>query len=454
VRATLAVLDRALARKGRGSLRAWVEGTWLGLGGPAAASERRALEDAAAFFERLESVEHDEVLPAGPAFDAEFADLYAQPDPAAPPELQVMTIHKAKGLEFDVVILPGLGRGRGRHEPPLLRWLEVARADGDSGLLLAPIERRGSEGDALFDYLGFREREREAFERARLVYVAATRARETVHLFGHVKPSRRGDEEGLGEPESQSLLAVLWPSVREEFICAFESRTPNAGITSTVGESIPASIVRHAAGWRLPPPPPSVTGLDVSALAVDRQQARPDFDWAGEVSRHVGIVVHEELERWSRLPALPGVGEIEVRRSSYQRQLEAHAVPAGMVLPAIDRIMRALLSTLGDARGRWIFDPGHRHSRSEYALTGVVNGQIVSVVIDRTFVDSSGLRWIVDFKTSSHEGGAVDVFLDHEVERYRPQLQRYARMIGGVAADPVKVGLYFPLLGGWREWTP
>ena len=454
VRATLAVLDRALARKGRGSLRAWVEGTWLGLGGPAAASERRALEDAAAFFERLERIEHDEVLPAGPAFDAEFADLYAQPDPAAPPELQVMTIHKAKGLEFDVVILPGLGRGRGRQDPPLLRWLEVARADGDSGLLLAPIERRGSEGDALFDYLGFREREREAFERARLLYVAATRARETLHLFGHVKPSRRGDEEGLGEPESQSLLAALWPSVREEFVCTFESRTPNAGSTSTVGESIPASIVRHAAGWRLPPPPPSVTGLDVSALAVDRQQARPDFDWAGEVSRHVGIVVHEELERWSRLPALPGMGEIEVRRGSLQRQLEARAVPAGMVLPAIDRIMRALLNTLGDARGRWIFDPGHRECRSEYALTGVVNGQIVSVVIDRTFVDSSGLRWIVDFKTSSHEGGAVDVFLDHEVERYRPQLQRYARMIGAVAADPVKVGLYFPLLGGWREWSP
>ena len=454
VRAVLAVLDRAVALNGRISLRAWVEGTWLGLGGPAAVSEARALEDAAAFFERLEKIERADTLPAGDAFDAEFADLYAPADPAAPPELQIMTIHKAKGLEFDVVILPGLGRGRGRTAAPLLRWLEVPRAEGDSGLLLAPIERRGSEGDALFDYLGFREQEREAFERARLMYVAATRARQALHLFGHVKPRRRGDEESLGEPESQSLLALLWPTVHGDFQRAFEHRAAASIAAPAASERAPASNARHAAEWRLPAPPPGVRSREVTVPGADNAPAQPAFDWVGEVSRQVGTVVHAELERWSRLPALPSAREVDARRLHYRRQLEIRAVPTEFIGAAVGRIARALNNTLDDARGRWLFDPAHRDARSEYALSGVVDGQIVSVVVDRTFIDSLGLRWIVDFKTGTHEGGAVEIFLDREVERYRPQLQRYARMIARVGSEPVKLGLYFPLLGGWREWVP
>jgi ATP-dependent exoDNAse (exonuclease V) beta subunit len=453
IRAILAVLDQSMARSSRMSLRAWVESTWLALGGPATTAERRALEDASTFFERLEELDGQAALPAGPRFDAEFADLYARPDPTAPPELQIMTIHKAKGLEFDIVILPGLGRGRVPSEPPLLRWLEVARAEGDSGLLLAPIERRGSGGDPLFDYLGFREKERAAFERVRLLYVAATRARETLHLFGHVRPSRSERELNVGRPEPQSLLALLWPTVQEEFERAFARRAAGSGVMATTRSSVPAGIARHAAGWRLPTPPPSVTRRGGTVPTSEERLQRPHFDWAGEVSRHIGIVAHEELERWSRLPQLPDAQDVEARRGIFRRKLEGRAVPATMIEPACERIAGALRNTLADVRGRWIFDGAHREARSEYALTGIVDGQIVSVVLDRTFVDSSGSRWIVDFKTSSHEGGAVESFLDQEVERYRPQLQRYARLLSGVAAEPIKVGLYFPLLGGWREWS-
>ncbi len=447
-------LDAAIALNGRLSLRAWVEGTWLGLGGPAAAGESRAIDDAAAFFGRLEQIERTGILPAGSAFDAEFADLYAPPDPAAPPQLQIMTIHKAKGLEFDVVVLPGLGRGRGGHETPLLRWLEVPRTDGDSGLLLAPIGRRGSEGDALFDYLGFREEQREAFERARLMYVSASRAREALHLFGHVRLKRAGDDESRGRPESQSLLALLWPSVSDEFERAFAARQAQPVVAATIRERQPASIARYAADWHMPEPPPALGSRAPAAPEVELQPGRPTFDWAGEVSRHVGTVVHAELERWSRLAELPDAREVDGRRALYARQLETRAVPAELVPAAVDRIAGALLNTLSDPRGRWIFDRAHRDPRSEYALSGVVDDRIVSVIIDRTFVDTDGLRWVVDFKTSTHEGGAVETFLDQEVERYRPQLQHYARMVRGIGGEAVRVGLYFPLLGGWREWAP
>jgi ATP-dependent helicase/nuclease subunit A len=74
-------------------------------------------------------------------------------------------------------------------------------------------------------------------------------------------------------------------------------------------------------------------------------------------------------------------------------------------------------------------------------------------VIDRTFVDEDGVRWIIDYKTGSHEGGGLETFLDDEKERYREQLERYARLMVQRDARPIRLALYFPLLGGWREWA-
>jgi ATP-dependent exoDNAse (exonuclease V) beta subunit len=84
-------------------------------------------------------------------------------------------------------------------------------------------------------------------------------------------------------------------------------------------------------------------------------------------------------------------------------------------------------------------------------LCGVVDGTIVSVRMDRTFVDDLGVRWIIDYKTSSHEGSGLEAFLDNERERYRGQMELYRRILSGVEQRPVRAALCFPLLDGWRE---
>jgi ATP-dependent exoDNAse (exonuclease V) beta subunit len=91
-------------------------------------------------------------------------------------------------------------------------------------------------------------------------------------------------------------------------------------------------------------------------------------------------------------------------------------------------------------------------ARSEYSLSGVLDGRVVNVVLDRTFVDNDGVRWIVDYKTSLHSGGDREVFLDSERLRYTAQLARYAQLLAKKEARPLKLGLYFPLMRGWREW--
>jgi len=91
--------------------------------------------------------------------------------------------------------------------------------------------------------------------------------------------------------------------------------------------------------------------------------------------------------------------------------------------------------------------------KSTPKVTGFVGGELVRAVIDRSFVDDNGVRWIVDYKTSRHEGAGLEAFLDSEQERYRPQLERYASLVRKLGSEPVRVGLYFPLLGAWREWS-
>ena len=104
-----------------------------------------------------------------------------------------------------------------------------------------------------------------------------------------------------------------------------------------------------------------------------------------------------------------------------------------------------------DPRGRWILEE-HAEAECELRVAGMVGGKFIEAVIDRTFVDEQDVRWIIDYKTSEHQGGDVEAFLDSEKTRYQEQLERYARLMFQRDERPIRLALYFPLLGGWREW--
>ncbi|NIQ95618.1 MAG: DNA helicase UvrD, partial [Desulfuromonadales bacterium] len=139
----LPVLREARGRRGQASLARLVESTWQRIGGPACV-DAQGIEDARQFFNVLARVEEGGDLLSVAELARRLESLFAAPDPEADAGLQVMTIHKAKGLEFDTVILPGLGRSVQGNEKQLLRWLEHP----DFELLLAPIPPVDGEEDA------------------------------------------------------------------------------------------------------------------------------------------------------------------------------------------------------------------------------------------------------------------------------------------------------------------
>jgi ATP-dependent exoDNAse (exonuclease V) beta subunit len=486
-----AVLKECLEHRCRGALRERVAGAWYALGGPACVEDTTDLEDAEIYFEYLEAHEQAGEIADPVAFEEGLDDLYALPDLQADERLQIMTIHKAKGLEFDAVIVPGLGRAPRSDEKKLFLWMEQpqpapspnrpprvlrrlsparggeeqsaplsldgrgAGGEGATDLLLAPIQATGADGDLIYAWLQKLDSEKEGLEDERLLYVAATRAKQRLHLLGDTRlaPDHVGVFE-LKPPNAKALLSGLWPMVEPIYAAAatrlMESPSPLMGEGRGEGvTSIDQSLRRLESGWALPASPAHVKWIPPRDMA--RAQDEIEFSWVGATAREVGSVVHRWLQRIAddELKAWDAA-RIAALREAFRRELVARGVADNDLEAATGRVVAALTHAVMHERGRWLLGP-QQDAHNELRMTAIVNGERVNLVIDRTFRGADDKLWIVDYKTSSHEGADVEGFLDRERVRYEAQLKRYAAAVG--EPQRTMLGLYFPLLAGWREWA-
>jgi ATP-dependent exoDNAse (exonuclease V) beta subunit len=363
-----------------------------------------------------------------------------------------MTMHKAKGLEFDTVIVPGLGRSPRHDDKKLFLWMEQPRwgAPGAADLLLAPIHETGAGNDPIYAWLEKLDAQKESFEDERLLYVASTRARQRLHLLGGVRLA--ADDDGairLRPPAEKALLGKLWPVVAsiyaESAKQVLESPMPPAIENKA---SISQALRRLPLDWTLPAAPPHARWKPPPDILHTQDEI--EFSWVGETARHVGSVVHRWLQRIAD-DGLKGwdATRVDVLRTAYRQELVGRGVTGDDLDAAIGRVAAALVHAVTDERGRWLLGP-QRDACNERRITAVIGGERVNLIIDRVFLGADGKRRIVDYKTSSHEGADVEAFLDSERERYRLQLARYAAAVGDRDA---MLGLYFPLLHGWREWN-
>ena len=437
-----ALLEQELPARHRRPLREWLEGFWLALGG--AVVGRR--EDAETYLALVEQHAAPHGIEDLSLLENVLAELYAPPD-TRPEAEQVLltTLHQSKGLQFDTVILPGLGRKARNEESRLLYWHELPHPEGGTELLIAPIPRRTGT-DPLVDYLKTIERQKAEHEQQRLLYVAATRTKSQLHLLGHVKFSRSKHKADEPYPENSSLLATLWPAVEQHFA----ELTPPEESTDEGTPTPPVSEQRIATDWRLSAP----SGITTSPFASAGEEPGIGFLWAGDTARHVGTLVHRWLERIAHeKPAHWPVSRIDELPPRFRIALATLGVAPEALDEAADKVTHALRQTLEDERGRWLLD-AHEQAACEWSLTVLdEQGKPRQYVIDRTFI-TDGVRWIIDYKTGDHQGGDLDNFLDSEQERYRAQLENYGRILRLREDRPVRLALYFPLLGGWREWAP
>jgi hypothetical protein len=260
-----------------------------------------------------------------------------------------------------------------------------------------------------------------------------------LHLTGCIKRDKEG---ATRRPVASALLGKVW-DIASGHVGAAPAR---AGADEVAMMPSP-TFKRFAPAFAMPGLPPAAQWRASAPAAQDNEVI--EFSWAGETARHVGTVVHRWLQRLAD-DALDGwtPARIDALRPRVARELERRGVSPAECKEAAARVVRALTQTVQDERGRWLLGP-RTEARSEYRVRRVAGDVLHSYVMDRVFRDENGVRWIADYKTSSHEGADIDAFLDRERTRYAAQLARYAVALGEPAT---KLGLYFPLLSGWREW--
>ena len=438
------VLALAFAERDRRPPRRWLEGTWLMLGGPRCLEAPAALADVDAFFGLV-----DRLTAAGrldpETLAARAAELYAPPDPGGG-AVQMMTIHKAKGLEFETVIVPGLHRTTGNNDSQLLLWDEFAGADGHEHLLVAPIRARGATDDAAsaYRFLQALEARRTANESQRLLYVATTRAIRRLHLVGCAVPDP-GKDDGLKPPPAGSLLRLLWPGIAQPVFAASLADARHAEMPAPAID--PATYVPPLLRLATPAVPEALRVLP-GLRPADNPPASLDGDEAPSLEAAVGTLVHRVLEIIARegvagWPA-PRIATLE---PAWRRWLAARGHAAPDAASGAADAVRALQATLASADGRWLL-AAHPEAAAEQAWSSREGDVAVNHVIDRVFV-ADGCRWIVDYKTVR----AADDELPARAEGFRPQLERYARLFAG-DPRPLRMAIFFTLQARLVELAP
>ena len=110
------------------------------------------------------------------------------------------------------------------------------------------------------------------------------------------------------------------------------------------------------------------------------------------------------------------------------------------------------MGILNSENGQRLLSNDYQDAHCEWALSMESENRVSHHIIDRSYIDEQGVRWIIDYKTASHEGGDLDRFLADEETRHAPQLQRYAAILKTLEPDrEIRIALYFPMLDAWKE---
>ena len=466
----------------------WLESVWLQLGGShtVTAAQRANLD---LLWSTLDQLRDGEAGLLSPALDSALEGLKASPDPGSSTQygIQLMTIHKAKGLEFEIVIVPELQSSTRKNNAEMLAWLErgtTVQDEQPTEFLVAARQPKGGERSSNKAWVDSVIRDREQDEIARLLYVACTRAREQLHLFARLCYRDISGELQLVDP-GESLLKTAYPALEEQIVAAFD-RFSNAKSTRSNPPAAADQLSLAASAAELiefpSNNPESSTSLDLPLRRLNLEQlaktvsSRSSSTAAipvraelyqrqrgGLESRLLGRAIHFMLESISRLNS-PKEDPIPRLRPQILATLRAD----GLTIPEANALLRqaeaAILTTVSSPIGRWILAP-HPSAATEPQWTGLVNGELRELRPDRLFLAGDAplsqadaslapVWWIIYYK-SAH---LATQYAAHELQDlrrlYSPQLELYGRFLRSLkgAAVSIRLGLFYPAADQLDHW--
>ena len=430
-------LSKSLTFLPSSNFRFLLEACWMDLGGPSCldlgASNSTSIDDIKIFFDEVEKASITGNTQSLLNFEKKLSELYASNTVTSEDAVHIMTMHKSKGLEFDFVILPGLGKKGMAESKKLVYWMPHG-----TDILMAPIPKVDEVDSNVYDFLSRLDKAKSYYENFRLLYVSATRTKRQLHLFGHSSMQKNG-----AKPQTGSMLNLLWPYIENKW-CAPETDI-SISKTENIRKDSSLSIKRLPSNYKTPDFHEGIETELSTDIIIDEKE-KPNFEWVSGKTRYLGIVLHQVfkeiseqgLDRWN--PEIVNKFEPSLKSALLGQGLSITDAEATCILG-----MQALKNILKDETGRWILS-NHTEAQSEFALTTTKYNKFINQRIDRTFVDEKNIRWIIDYKISPHEGARLEKFFEDEKERHRNQMERYEKLIKLYDEKrDIKMMLYYPL---------
>ena len=441
-----AVLRWAEMKRDRLALSIWVEQIWLRLGG-ALSTHSRDFRCVEAFLASLRKAEQ-----LGLDLDLDWLErdiaMTGVESPDTGHAVTMMTLHKAKGLEFDYVFIPHLQKRARALQRELIRW--HWHQDIDARRLLIAANDDNKQSRTLYNYLNSLQKKKDQEELKRLLYVGVTRAKVAAYLTASVDSV---EEEGATEGVSGSLLRLLMSSVTASSRVKTQSTT----------EPTPRND-RSAYGKERQPSRYRLT-LDAKQAIQARVRERAEQSDLASINLHnttqiplsagnrleriIGVVAHRVLELAASEDSLMSAQDPKVQLW-IEHNLSHYSLTPQCAERAKIRVSELAERALSCETGRWILGT-QTEAKSELAISRVEAGEVKNYVIDRTFLDhQEGVRWIIDYKTSKPTAGeTLTHFEARECEAYREQLKNYIELISAMKWEveaPIKAALYFPAI--------
>jgi ATP-dependent helicase/nuclease subunit A len=438
---------------GRQPLTEVVGAIWEGVNGPAAVCTRfgpAGVENCRQFLKILTDAESGIPEETLSRLNLLLEAAYAPPDPlSVRSPVQIMTVHRAKGLEFDVVFLPYLDwnplGGSGKDSPPYL----LERLPGYTGehLIALSPDRRLKKEDKTYNLLKDIRKKRQLAESKRLFYVAATRAKKELYLSGLVT-----ERDGESSATKNSFLSYLLAhtglkakveSMPDPVLSATDVAAPAISIKSELPEPIlftPERLPYQVIS------PSSLKGE--MTLRESGSNTHPPQISDYHLAR--GTVIHRLFEHLSKGKTLP----------------TERAVAVAMLAEGVDKhtsqgsakgILAEVEACLKEEFCAYILRPDHPFAASEWMIEdqpvvdapGRETGTVRSGIIDRVVFDGD-YWWLVDYKTTPLPSSiGLEEFLKEQEMLYHGQLLTYREMLAQqkqIDPEKIRLILYFTVI--------
>lgn len=432
----IAVLQDSLKARYRSPTRNWIEITWHLLTQELMLYNDNQRAHGMLFLQLIEQYSSADITNNIEAIGRRLKQLYANNQNSTDNPIQLMTIHKSKGLEFDCVILPFLEKTTAHDKSQLLLWQQRASENRDH-LLLAPIRSSMDKSDPIYDYLAWCEKQRQQTEVARLLYVATTRAKKTLYLLANISV----DDKPIAEyhPPKNSLLHLLWPQLKEHWLSVeltenITHQDHNLQQDRAIHRVLQPIVYQSTAN-------PIDTKQTYAQLDLDAIHQKQDQIIIGQVIHHtLAWIADHGIDKWQQLSDHQTDSLIK-RLIYFYGETNLNTTQQILLL-----VKTNITNTINDPKGQWILT-AHQDAQSEFDVQLIDDKQVKHYVIDRTFIHNN-IRWIIDYKTVASNNENQMVLLK---ENYLSQLESYARIFAKHTIV-IKLGIYCPTNAGWIEW--